>query len=265
MFRNLLIMEEVLHQLGVGIRPVNDPFFDDSYKICKVFQRKGITIDDEEELCHKVIREFPCYVLGCKATFQTLFDYEIHYNSSHRYTCTECKAFRPSPRLLEIHIQETHDAFFKILSEKQAMYQCYDSECNIKFNDPIERREHCIKIHKFPKKYRFDSIQHFIKEDESKRMEIDDVDDKSKKKTTKVFLKNQKSKMFSKSATSVVCENNTLEAISTTNIKTKITPLTFVPTQVQRSFSKVLTGNQNREKNVLESEIITELADLLPN
>lgn len=98
-------------------------------------------------------------------------------------------------------------------------------------------------------------------------MEIDDVDDKSKKKTTKVFLKNQKSKMFSKNATSVVCENNTSEAISTTNIKTKITtPLTFVPRQVQRSFSKVLTGNQNREKNVLESkEIITELADSLPN
>lgn len=98
-------------------------------------------------------------------------------------------------------------------------------------------------------------------------MEIDDVDDKSKKKTTKVFLKNQKSKMFSKSATNVVCGNNTtLETIPTTNIKTKITtPLTFVPTQVQRSFSKVLTGNQNRQKNVLESEVITELADSLPN
>lgn len=67
------------------------------------------------------IKEFPCYVPGCQATFQTLFDYEMHYNSSHRYTCTECKASRPSPRLLEIHIQETHDAFFKIMAEKQAM------------------------------------------------------------------------------------------------------------------------------------------------
>lgn len=130
----------------------------------------------------------------------------------------------------------------------------------------MERRQHCIKIHKFPKRYRFDNI-HFTKEDESKRMEIDDVDDKSKKKATKVFLKNQKSKMFSKSATSVVCGNNaTLETIPTTNVKTKITtPLVFVPTQVQRSFSKVLTGNQNREKNVLESEVITELADSLPD
>lgn len=47
-------MEEVLRQLGVGIRPVNDPFFDDSYEICKVFQRKGVTVDDDEELCHEV-------------------------------------------------------------------------------------------------------------------------------------------------------------------------------------------------------------------
>lgn len=265
MFRNLLIMEEVLQQLGVGIRPVNDPFFEDSYKVCKVFQRKGITIDDEEELCHEVVKEFPCYVPGCQATFQTLFDYEIHYNSSHRYTCTECKVSRPSPRLLEIHIQETHDAFFKILSEKQAMYQCYDSECNIKFNDPMERREHCIKIHKFPKKYRFDNMQHYTKEDESKRMEID-VDDKIKKKSTKIFLKNQKSKMFPKGTTSIVCENNVSLEIPTTNIKAKITtPLVFVPRQVQKSFSKVLTNNQNREKNVLESEVMTELANSLPD
>lgn len=67
------------------------------------------------------IKEFSCYVPGCRNTFQTLLDYEMHYNSSHRYACTECKVSKPNPRLLEIHIQETHDAFFKVLSEKQAM------------------------------------------------------------------------------------------------------------------------------------------------
>lgn len=109
-------------------------------------------------------------------------------------------------------------------------------------------------------------MQHYTKEDESKKMEIDDVDDKNKKKSTKIFLKNQKSKMFPKGATGVVCGNNvSLETIPTTNIKTKITPLVFVPRQVQKSFSKVLTDNQNREKNVLESEFMTELADSLPD
>ncbi|XP_028045039.1 zinc finger protein 511 isoform X2 [Monomorium pharaonis] len=231
-------MEEVLQQLGVGIRPVSDPFFEDSYKVCKVFQRKGVTIDDEEELCHEVIKEFSCYVPGCKNTFQTLLDYEMHYNSSHRYACTECKVSRPNPRLLEIHIQETHDAFFKVLSEKQAMYQCYDSECEIKFNNPVERKEHCIKIHKFPKKFRFDDTLYYNKEDESDKMDIDktDIDDKRKKKPAKIILnKNQRSKMFTNDTTSVVCKNNdSVETISSTTVKSKITPLVFVPRQYKR-------------------------------
>lgn len=67
------------------------------------------------------IKEFICHVSGCKSIFQTLIDYEIHYNTSHRYVCTECKTSRPNPHLLEIHIQETHDTFFKVLSKKQAM------------------------------------------------------------------------------------------------------------------------------------------------
>lgn len=48
------IIEECLQQLGVGIRPVTDSFFDESYEVCRIFQRKGVTIDDEEELCHEV-------------------------------------------------------------------------------------------------------------------------------------------------------------------------------------------------------------------
>lgn len=261
-------MEDVIRQLGVGIRPINDPFFEDSHKVCKVFQRKGVTIDDEEELCHEAIREFPCYVAGCKTTFRTLVDYEMHYNSSHRYVCTECKASRPNPRLLEIHIQETHDVFFKVLSKKQAMYQCYDSECDVKFNNRVERREHCIRTHKFPKRYRFDDMPHCNKEDKSCKMEIevDNVDSGSKTKTNVFLNKNQKSRMFTKAATNTVCINNaSVETIPSATNKTKITPLAFVPRQVQQSFSKALTNNQNREKNVLESESLMELADSLPN
>ncbi|XP_014477529.1 PREDICTED: zinc finger protein 511 [Dinoponera quadriceps] len=259
-------MEEVLKQLGVGIRPVNDPFFDDSYQTCKVFQRKGVTVDDDEELCHEVVGEFPCYVSGCKSTFQTLLDYEMHYNTSHRYVCTECKTSRPNPRLLEIHIQELHDAFFKVLSEKQAMYQCYDSECDIKFNNPVERREHCIQIHKFPKKYRFDDTSLYNTKEKSDKMEIDDVG-KSQKNAKVILNKNNKSKMFTKAATSKICVNtDSVKTIPSTDTKTNFTsPLIFLPRQVQRSFSKVLTNNQNRERNVLESHTMVELADSLPD
>lgn len=47
-------MEEFLQSVGVGLRPINDPFFEDSYSACKIFQRKGVTVEDDEELCHEV-------------------------------------------------------------------------------------------------------------------------------------------------------------------------------------------------------------------
>lgn len=47
-------MEKFLQNIGVGLRSIDDPFFDDSYRICKIFQRKGVTVEDDEELCHDV-------------------------------------------------------------------------------------------------------------------------------------------------------------------------------------------------------------------
>lgn len=136
----------------------------------------------------------------------------------------------------------------------------------------MERKEHCIKVHKFPKRYRFDDTPYFSKEkeDESNKMDIDiAVNNKKKKKSTKVLLnKNQKSKMFTKDTSSAICNdknNDSVETISSPAVKTKTTPLAFIPRQVQKSFSKVLTNNQNREKNVLESDTMMELADTLPN
>lgn len=166
-------------------------------------------------------------------------------------------------------------------------YQCYDSECDIKFNTPMERREHCIKIHKYPKKYRFDDTSVYKKDSshktkemevdsvesnkmvvdivESNKMDVDTTDISKKEKSTKIFLnKNQKSKMFTKSVSTAVFKTN-VETIPPTTIKTKATPLSFIPRQVQKSFSKVLTNNQTREKNVLESETMKELVDSLPN
>lgn len=135
----------------------------------------------------------------------------------------------------------------------------------MKFNNPEERREHCIQIHKFPKKYRFDDTLHYNKA-KSDKMEIDDSD--KNQKTAKIILnKNQRSKMFTKATTSEICVNTaSVKTIASTNKSAKVTsPLIFVPRQVQKSFSKTLTNNQTREKNVLESSTMMELADFLPN
>lgn len=130
----------------------------------------------------------------------------------------------------------------------------------------MERKEHCIQIHKFPKKFRFDDALLHNREEKSDKMEIDNVD--KSQKTVKVILnKNQKSKMFTKATTSKIGVSTTsVKTIPLTDTRIKLTsPLAFVPRQVQQSFSKVLTNNQNSERNVLESNTMMELADSLSN
>jgi len=93
-------------------------------------------------------------------------------------------------------------------------------------------------------------------------MEVDSVE--NKRKTNKmIFNKSQsRSKMFTKAAANPVRgSNSSADAIPAT----KTTSLVFVPRQVQKSFAKVLTNNQNRERNVLETETMMELADSLPD
>ncbi|XP_015433413.1 PREDICTED: zinc finger protein 511 [Dufourea novaeangliae] len=261
-------MEVFLQNIGVGLRPIDDPFFEDSYRACKIFQRKGVTVDIDEELCHEPIKEFPCYATGCITTFKTLVDFEMHYNSNHRYVCSECKKSLHNSRLLDIHIQETHDSFFQVLSTKQPMYQCYVSECDLKFNDPVERKDHCINIHMFPKNFRFDNASHSVKKEQKDKMEIDQPEhEKKQPKNKKPQLnKNQKTKMFMPAMKSTVPVNSIINDSPSTSSKPTNNPssLHFVPRQVQKSYTKALTKNQSNEKNVLETECMMDLAESLP-
>ncbi|OAD57457.1 hypothetical protein WN48_01958 [Eufriesea mexicana] len=261
-------MEEFLQNIGVGLRSIDDPFFKDSYNACKIFQRKGVTVEDEEELCHELIKEFPCYVTGCKAIFRTLIDFEMHYNTNHRYACIECKKSLPSPRLLDIHIQETHDNFFKVASKKQPMYQCYVSECDLKFYNSLERRDHCTTVHKFPKNFRFDSTPHCIKNQSKDKMDIDEPEfEKKEAKPKKIQLnKNQKTKMFTTATkTAVITPTIHQNQLTASNSVTGTTSLHFIPRQIQKSYTNALTKNQSNEKNILEKGCMMDLADSLPN
>lgn len=67
------------------------------------------------------VPEFTCQVAGCCQVFDTLEDYEHHYHTLHRHTCSFCKRAFPSGHLLDIHILEWHDSLFQILSERQDM------------------------------------------------------------------------------------------------------------------------------------------------
>ncbi|XP_054886158.1 zinc finger protein 511 [Poeciliopsis prolifica] len=100
--------------------------------------------------------EFGCHISGCRSVFSTLDEYEHHYNSLHRHVCCSCRRSLPSARLLDIHIQEWHDSLFTILAQKQDMYLCLVEGCGQKFRTSQQRKDHLIRLHKYPPDFRFD-------------------------------------------------------------------------------------------------------------
>lgn len=113
-------------------------------------------VDDKPTLS---LSEFACHISGCSAVFSTLEEYEHHYNSLHRHVCCSCRRSLPSARLLDIHIQEWHDSLFTILSQRQDMYQCLVEGCGQKFRTSKHRKDHLIRIHKYPPDFRFDKTK----------------------------------------------------------------------------------------------------------
>ncbi|XP_026164717.1 zinc finger protein 511 [Mastacembelus armatus] len=102
------------------------------------------------------VSDFACHISGCSAVFSTLEEYEHHYNSLHRHVCCSCRRSLPSGRLLDIHIQEWHDSLFAILAQSQDMYQCLVEGCGQKFRTSKHRKDHLIRVHKYPPDFRFD-------------------------------------------------------------------------------------------------------------
>ncbi|XP_069356677.1 protein lethal(2)k10201 isoform X2 [Maniola hyperantus] len=156
MLCNVQIMESIdilsiLSQYGVGRRKLDDDLFLGNQPP----SRLGIYDEDEEE--HHTITPTQCTVPGCKFTADSILNVENHYNSSHRYSCSQCRKVLPSPHLLDLHIEEQHDSFFTVMASKKPSYSCYIEECKEKFMNAEERLNHCAKIHKLPKDFRFDS------------------------------------------------------------------------------------------------------------
>ncbi|CAH1404658.1 unnamed protein product [Nezara viridula] len=150
-------IKEYFRSLAVGVRQVDDPFFDEGNEVCGIYKKIGIIDEDEEDLCHEVMKTFKCDVPNCQLEFDNLLNYDLHYNSSHRYSCSECKKQLPSPHLLDLHISETHDSFFKAASERKPMFKCFVEDCPAVSLTPKDRRSHCIEDHKFPHDFKFDA------------------------------------------------------------------------------------------------------------
>ncbi|XP_031626445.1 zinc finger protein 511 [Contarinia nasturtii] len=157
-----------LHECGSGFRAKDDPFFEaNNTVIFTPFVRLGVYRYDDESLCHKSDR-IRCNIPNCNEMFDTIFAYENHYNSLHRFLCAQCKKNLPSAHLLDLHLSEKHDSFFAVLSERKPMYRCYLVECSVLSKNASERRDHCITVHKFPADFRFDCYKHGNKKSNNK-------------------------------------------------------------------------------------------------
>ncbi|XP_072934636.1 protein lethal(2)k10201 [Epargyreus clarus] len=189
---------ETLRHYGVGRRRIDDDIFIRD----KPPSRLGIYDEDDEDLCHEVIMS-ACTIPGCDFTAVSLLDFENHYNASHRYSCSQCKKVLPSPHLLDLHVQEAHDSFFAVMASRKPSYCCYIQECTEKFINPEERLDHCVKIHKLPKDFRFETKPKNSSKNKKKNkqnvetsMEVDATNCSQENK--KFFFNNSKQKSFKK-------------------------------------------------------------------
>ncbi|XP_050091946.1 protein lethal(2)k10201 [Anopheles aquasalis] len=142
----------------------DDEFFRDGNQYLKPFVKLGVLsqVPNVPDDNHDV--EICCNVPDCTFFCQSVVNYEAHYNAQHRYTCGECKKTLPNAHLLDLHLSETHDSYFAALVQagKGPMYACFLEECKYRSTDVVERRDHCIREHKFPHNFRFDkqSLSH---------------------------------------------------------------------------------------------------------
>ena len=78
-------------------------------------------------------------------------------------------------------------------------YSCYIEECKEKFMNAEERLDHCVKIHKLPRDFRFDQKPKHKnkKKNSSQAMDVDE-EKKAVEKEKKFCFSNNKQKGFKK-------------------------------------------------------------------
>eukprot|EP00092_Neocalanus_flemingeri_P014528 GFUD01015675.1.p1 GENE.GFUD01015675.1~~GFUD01015675.1.p1 ORF type:complete len:320 (-),score=80.47 GFUD01015675.1:523-1482(-) len=148
-----------LAKMGVSVRGPGLASMAEGDKVAGMDSPTFLSLEDIEELLHVDYAQFSCQVPGCNYTFSQLHQSETHYNAVHRHSCSVCRRSLPSPHLLEIHIQESHDSFFAVLAERKPSYQCFLPTCPHLSWNASERHDHVIKIHKFPPDFRFDQVK----------------------------------------------------------------------------------------------------------
>lgn len=136
--------------------PPGHTFFEEGDICCSILLKQLFVPESIEQFISLTRPEFKCEVSDCNDYFQSIADYEGHYNSFHRHSCSSCHRAFPSNYLLEIHIAENHDPLFQTLvASSKFMFRCLVEACPDKFTLEKERKDHLVKLHKYPSDFRF--------------------------------------------------------------------------------------------------------------
>ena len=118
------------------------------------FNTKVLIVDENDEIQsvddYKEDELFYCGIDGCDAAFTSEIEYEKHYEVFHHYTCSFCNKRLLSDFLLTLHVLEEHDHLFKIMSQRQPMYQCFVKSCGERLMTKEERKAHIVSVHGIP-------------------------------------------------------------------------------------------------------------------
>jgi hypothetical protein len=154
--------------------PIDVAFVESDFEIVKQLT----TESNAYEQLHNGSPNYWCNLHNCNQSFHKLSEYDAHQQTCHRFACSVCQHLFPTNRLLDIHYQESHDNYFKLMAQKgRLVYECYIKECGKRFDHHHERNEHMIEVHQYPHHYRLDFVVSFKKRKDKKYVNRDLMED----------------------------------------------------------------------------------------
>lgn len=155
-------------------KEVASEFFNHGNLEREIWVKKSIQkLRDEEENIFEILANecsLACPLSGCNLQFSSVSAFERHYMENHSLSCSICSKRYPNSRLLNLHIAETHDSFFKAkVARGIPMYECLVENCDSKFKSDKFRHQHLIDVHHFSKLFRFSKTKHLSKKAREKQ------------------------------------------------------------------------------------------------
>ena len=139
----------------------NDAFFDEgnlaAAMSCKWAFVPHLTCGDSVEAEAVDTATIVCGMGGCERKFSTHWECESHYQSAHRHRCATCNRVLPTARLLELHVIEQHDLYFRHMAARgdRLIYECLVTGCGTCYVSDVARKRHLVRDHRYPRSFSF--------------------------------------------------------------------------------------------------------------